>query len=111
MKPTHDALLERFRQAFPEAMIQIEDESNWHTGHADADHYRVRVLDARFNGLHRIARHWLIYNAVSNWMSNQGYALNIIPMTQKEAAQVMDEQLAAARFDIEYVTNVFYVDF
>ena len=27
MKPAHDALLERFRQAFPEAAIQIEDES------------------------------------------------------------------------------------
>ncbi len=28
MKPTHDALLERFRQAFPEASIQVEDESH-----------------------------------------------------------------------------------
>jgi hypothetical protein len=32
-------------------------------------------------------------------------------MTLKEAAQAKDNQLAAARFDIEYVTNVFYVDF
>jgi BolA protein len=110
MKPTHDTLLERFRQAFPEAVIQIEDESEWHTDHLDAGHYRVRVLDARFNGLHRIARHWLIYNVVSNWMSDQVYALNIIPMTLKEAAQSKDDPLLAARFDIEYVTNVFYVD-
>ena len=28
MKPTHDALLERFRQAFPEAAIQLDDESH-----------------------------------------------------------------------------------
>jgi len=27
LKPTHDALFERFRQAFPEAKIQVEDES------------------------------------------------------------------------------------
>ena len=62
MKPTHDKLLGFLSQAFPQAMIQIEDESEWHTGHVDADHYRVQVLDARFNGLHRIARHWLIYD-------------------------------------------------
>jgi BolA protein len=111
MKSAHDALLERFRQAFPEAMIQIEEESKWHTGHADADHYQVRVLDARFNGLHRIARHSLIYNAVSNWTSDQVYALNIIPMTLQENAQAKGDQHAAARFDIEYVTNMFYVDF
>ena len=36
VKPTHDALLERFRQAFPEAAIQIEDESHLHVGHAGA---------------------------------------------------------------------------
>jgi BolA protein len=91
-------------------MIQIEGDSEWHTGHVDADHYRVRVLDARFNGLHRIARHLLIYNAVSNWKSDQVYALNIIPLTLKEAAQAKDEPLTAARLDIEYVTNVFYID-
>jgi stress-induced morphogen len=110
MKPTYDKLLECLSQVFPEAMIQIEGYSEWHTGHVDADHYRVRVLDARFNGLHRIARHWLIYNAVSNWKSDQVYALNIIPLTLKEAAQAKDDPLTAARFDIEYVTNVFYID-
>jgi stress-induced morphogen len=110
MKPTHDNLLACFRQAFPEAMIEIEDESEWHTGYVNADHYRVRVLDASFNRLHRIARHWLIYNAVSNWKSDQVYALNIIPMTLKEAAQAKDDPLTGARLDIEYVTNVFYVD-
>jgi stress-induced morphogen len=110
MKPTYDTLLEYLSQAFPEAMIEIEDESEWHTGHVDTDHYRVRVLDTRFNRLHRIARHWLIYNAVSNWKSDQVYALNIIPMTLKEAAQAKDDPLTAARLDVEYVTNVFYVD-
>jgi stress-induced morphogen len=110
MKPTHDNLLECLSQAFPDAIIEIEDESEWHTGQVDADHYRVQVLDARFNRLHRIVRHCLIYNAVSNWKSDQVYALNIIPMTLKEAAQAKDDPLTAAQLDIEYVTNVFYVD-
>ncbi|MBA6232747.1 MULTISPECIES: BolA/IbaG family iron-sulfur metabolism protein [unclassified Colwellia] len=111
MKPTRDSLLECLTQAFPEAIIEIEDESEWHTYHLDSDHYRVRVHDAKFNGLHRIARHWLIYNTVSNWKSDHVYALNIIPMTLKEAAQAKDNPLIAARLDIEYVTNVFYIDY
>jgi stress-induced morphogen len=110
MKTTYDTLLECLSLAFPEAIVEIEDESEWHTGHVDADHYRVRVLDARFNRLHRIARHWLIYNVVLNWKSDQVYALNIIPMTLEEAAQAKNDPLTAARFYIEYVTNVFYVD-
>ena len=89
MKPTRDALLERFRQAFPEAAIQIEDESHLHVGHAGAaggaGHFRVRVIDARFKGLQRIARHRLVYDAVSDWMPARVHALNIIAMTLEEA--------------------------
>ena len=88
MKPTHAALLERFRQAFPEAAIQVEDESYLHVGHAGAEggagHFRVQVIDAKFHGLQRIARHRLVYNAVSDWMPDRVHALNIIAMTLEE---------------------------
>jgi BolA protein len=103
MKPTHDALLERFRQAFPEAVIQVEDESHLHVGHAGAaggaGHFRVRVIDARFNGLQRIARHRLVYDAVSDWMPAQVHArvhaLNIIAMTLEEAGHASTIQQGA----------------
>jgi BolA protein len=94
IKPTHDALLERFRQVFPKATIQIEDESHLHVGHAGAaggaGHIRVRVIDARFNGLQRIARHRLVYAAVSDWMPERVHALNIIAMTLEEAGTFID---------------------
>ena len=94
MKPTQDALLERFRQVFPKAAIQIEDESHLHVGHAGAaggaGHFRVRVIDARFKGLQRIARHRLVYDAVSDWMPARVHALNIIAMTLEEAGTVID---------------------
>ena len=94
MKPTRDALPERFRQAFPEASIQIEDESHLHVGHAGAvggaGHFRVRVIDARFKGLQRIARHRLVYDAVSDWMPARVRALNIIAMTPEEAGTLID---------------------
>ena len=94
MKPTQDALLERLRQAFPEAAIQVEDESHLHVGHAGAaggaGHFRVRVIDARFKGLQRIARHRLVYYAVSDWMPARVHALNIIAMTLEEAGPCTD---------------------
>lgn len=94
MKPTPDALLERFRQTFPEAAIEVEDESHLHVGHAGAGggagHYRVRVIDARFAGLQRIARHRLVYAAVSDWMPERVHALNIIAMTLEETARLAD---------------------
>ena len=89
IKPTRDALLERFLQAFPEASIQLDDESHLHVGHAGAaggaGHFRVRVIDARFSGLQHIARHRLVYNAVSDWMPERVHALNIIAITPEEA--------------------------
>jgi len=94
MKSTHNALLERFRQVFPKAAIQIEDESHLHAGHAGASggagHFRVRVIDARFNGLQRIARHRLVYDAVSDWMPVRVHALNIVAMTLEEARALVD---------------------
>ena len=94
MKPTHDALLERFRQVFPKASIHIEDESHLHAGHAGASggagHFRVRVIDARFNGLQRIVRHRLVYDAVSDWMPARVHALNIVAMTPEEAGTLLN---------------------
>jgi len=89
LKPTRDALLERFRQAFPEASILVEDESHLHVGHAGAaggaGHFRVQVIDTKFNELQRIHRHRLVYSAISDWMPERVHALNIITMTPEEA--------------------------
>jgi BolA protein len=100
MKPTHDALLERFRQLFPNAAIQIVDESDLHVGHVGASggagHFRVRVIDAGFNGLQRISRHRLVYDAVSDWMPARVHALNIVAITLEEAAALVDHPAASA---------------
>jgi BolA protein len=88
MKPTRGELLDKFQLAFPEASIQLEDESHLHIGHAGAaggaGHFRVKVIDSMFDQLHLIARHRLIYNAVSDLMPEQVHALNIIAMTSEE---------------------------
>jgi BolA protein len=118
MKLTHDNLGEHLRQAFPQAAIEVEPESQPHlhlyknhTGNEDGTGgFLIRVIDARFNGLQRIARHWLIYDAVCGWMSERVTALRIIPVTQKEVRQVLNDPFGAVLFDIKYATNVFYID-
>ena len=96
IKPTCDELLERFRQAFPEAAIQVEDESHLHVGHVGAaggaGHFRVRVIDTKFNDLQRITRQRLVYNAVSDWMRvpERVHALNITALTLEEAGTHID---------------------
>jgi BolA protein len=101
LKPTHDALFERFRQAFPEAKIQVEDESHLHVGHAGAaggaGHFRVQIIDARFNGLQRIARHRLVYTTVSDWIPERVHALNIIAMTLEETEHASTIQQGLSR--------------
>jgi len=100
MKPTHDALLERFRQVFPKAAVEIEDESHLHVGHVGASggggHFRVRVIDARFNGLQPIARHRLVYDAVSDWMPARVHAMNIVALMLEEAGALVDHPAESA---------------
>ena len=112
MKANHNTVLERLRQAFPAAAVEIENDSHLDIPSAGGDtgYCRVRVIDPRFNGLHRIARHWLIYDAVSDSILERAHALAIIPMTLKEAKQATDDPLVAVLFNIEHVSNVFYID-
>ena len=90
LKATLAQLLERLMHAFPEAAIQVEDESHLHVGHAGAaggaGHFQVQVIDARFEGLQRLARHRLIYTVMSDWIPKRVHALSIIAMTLKEAS-------------------------
>ena len=55
------------RSALQPLALEVLDDSHLHAGHAGARegrHYTVRVTSARFNGLSRLARHRLIYDAL-----------------------------------------------
>lgn len=63
----------------PEALA-VEDDSHLHAGHAGARegrHFSVRITSARFNGLSRIARHRLVYDALSLLIPQGIHALAI----------------------------------
>ena len=70
----------RLREALAPLELAVQDDSAAHAGHAGAregGHYRVRVRSARFQGLPRIARHRLVYDALASYMPGGIHALAI----------------------------------
>jgi len=68
------------RAALEPLKLEVVDDSHLHAGHAGARegrHFTVRVTAARFNGLSRLARHRLIYDAVQLLIPRGIHALAI----------------------------------
>ena len=60
--------------------LEVLDDSHLHAGHAGARegrHFTVRITAERFNGLSRVARHRLIYDAVQLLIPRGIHALAI----------------------------------
>jgi BolA protein len=81
MRPSVDELRARLVEAFPDAEIQVDDDSEKHVGHAGAaggaGHFSVRIVSPRFAGTGTLARHRLVYDAVADWMPHRIHALSI----------------------------------
>ncbi|MGH8796684.1 MAG: BolA family protein [Caldimonas sp.] len=63
----------------PESLA-VQDDSHLHAGHAGARegrHFGIRVVSARFEGLPRVARHRLVYDALDALMGHGIHALAI----------------------------------
>ena len=59
------------QQQFAPVLLQIDDDSARHAGHAGAapggeTHYRVLLVSAAFNGMSRIARSRRVHAALEN---------------------------------------------
>ncbi|MFM8510237.1 MAG: BolA family protein [Betaproteobacteria bacterium] len=60
--------------------LEVLDDSHLHAGHAGAregGHYTVRILSERFDGLGRVARHRLVYDALDGLIPRGIHALAI----------------------------------
>lgn len=77
--------IERIRAALSTALqptlLEIEDESHLHAGHAGAatgrGHFRVRLVCAAFAGLTPVQRHRAVYAALGELMETDIHALAI----------------------------------
>jgi len=70
----------RLRAALDPSELRVDDDSAAHAGHAGAregGHYRVFIESNRFTGLHRVARHRLVYHALADLMQSGIHALAI----------------------------------
>ena len=69
-------------------MLEIEDESHLHAGHAGArdgrGHFRVTIVSPRFAGLSRIARHRLVFAALGDLMQTDIHALTLQAFSPEE---------------------------
>lgn len=67
--------------AFPDASIELVDESHLHAGHAGArsgrGHYRLRLVSGAFAGTSPVARHRAVYAALGELMQTDIHALAI----------------------------------
>ena len=83
-----DELEARLAQRFPDAIIDLVDESHLHAGHDGAkgggSHFRLRIVHPCFAGMSRVARHRLVYDAVSDWMPQRIHALSVQALSPKE---------------------------
>ena len=60
--------------------LEVQDDSHLHAGHAGARegrHFTVRIVSERFNGLSRIHRHRLVYDALQILIPRGIHALAI----------------------------------
>jgi BolA protein len=70
----------QLRAAFAPDELAVEDDSHLHAGHAGARegrHFSVSITSARFEGLTRVARHRLVYDALQGLMPLGIHALAI----------------------------------
>ncbi|HEY4079583.1 MAG TPA: BolA family protein [Burkholderiaceae bacterium] len=75
-----DEIEARLRAALTPEMLAIEDDSHLHAGHAGARegaHFTVTIVSSRFTGVHRVARHRLVYHALAELMRSGIHALAI----------------------------------
>ena len=70
----------RLRDTLAPETLEVVDDSHLHVGHAGARegrHFTVRIASARFEGLTRVARHRLVYDALQGLMPLGIHALAI----------------------------------
>ena len=76
-----DAIRRRLEAEFAPEMLEIDDESHLHRGHAGArdgrGHFHVTIVSTRFDGENLVARHRRIYRALGELMQTDIHALRI----------------------------------
>ena len=72
---------EKLSAAFAPQQLLVKDQSHLHAGHEGAKegkgHFEVTIVSEQFEGVNRIARHRLVYDALGEFMQSDIHALRI----------------------------------
>ena len=83
-----ERICEKLRSAFPDAQLELEDESHLHAGHAGAQtgrgHFRLRIVSSAFAATAPLARHRAVYAALGEMMQTDIHALSIRALAPSE---------------------------
>jgi BolA protein len=85
---TAERLHATLQAALAPADLEVRDDSHLHAGHAGARegrHFFVRIVSAAFEGLPRVARHRLVYDAARLLIAEGIHALAIEARTPSES--------------------------
>jgi BolA protein len=81
LRPSIEQIERRLLDVFPDAVLQIDDESHLHAGHAGAQggagHFKVTIACSALCGKPRLAAHRLVYDALAAWIPSGIHALSI----------------------------------
>ncbi|MDZ4730742.1 MAG: BolA family protein [Xanthomonadales bacterium] len=76
-----EIMRDKLQQALQPTVLEIEDESHHHVGHAGArdgrGHFKLHIVSAEFAGLSPLQRHRLVYAALGDLMQTDIHALAI----------------------------------
>jgi BolA protein len=76
-----DRIRRALSEAFSPELLEIEDESHLHAGHAGArdgrGHFRVTIVSEAFEGRARLERHRLVFAALGDMMDTDIHALAV----------------------------------
>jgi BolA protein len=82
MGPVAQRLKDKLAAAFSPSRLEIADESARHAGHAGAreggeSHFNVVIQAAAFQGVGRVARQRLVYQALADELAGPVHALSV----------------------------------
>ena len=88
------AIRDKLTAAFAPVALDVQDQSASHAGHAGATrgdgsqgetHFHVRIVSAAFDGVSRVQRQRLIYDALKDELAGPVHALSVSALTPSEA--------------------------
>lgn len=91
-----DTMREKLTAAFTPAVLEVNDESARHAGHAGATrddgshgetHFHVRLVTAAFEGVSRVERQRRVHDALAVELRGPVHALSLALLTPDEAAR------------------------